>query len=188
MSNIWFTSDLHLGHEKVAELRGFESTMAHDYAVSFRWIERVSDRDTVWVLGDLCMSDPEYALKCIANLPGTKHLIAGNHDACHPMHRRAHKMQPRYFGPGRFASVQPFARVKVNGTDVMLSHFPYTADRGETRYPQWRLPDLGGWLLHGHTHLPEVRTGPREIHVGLDAWGLAPVQLGDIERVMAEEL
>jgi calcineurin-like phosphoesterase family protein len=34
MSNIWFTSDLHLGHQKVSEIRGFDSVEAHDVAIS----------------------------------------------------------------------------------------------------------------------------------------------------------
>ena len=38
------------------------------------------------------------------------------------------------------------------------------------RYMQWRLPDMGHFLLHGHTHSTEKRTSAREIHVGWDAW------------------
>lgn len=35
--NIYITSDLHLGHEKVAKLRGFDSVQAHDELVINRW-------------------------------------------------------------------------------------------------------------------------------------------------------
>lgn len=33
----FYTSDLHLGHEKVAALRGFDSVAAHDAAILSAW-------------------------------------------------------------------------------------------------------------------------------------------------------
>lgn len=179
MTAIWFTSDLHLGHRKVADIRGFgNETDEHDGAIADNWTSVVRTDDQVWVLGDIAVSNPAAALELIDSLPGIKHLIAGNHDAVHPMHRDAHKWQAAYLAV--FASVQPFARRKHAGRDVLLSHFPYSADRDATRYPQWRLPDLGDLLLHGHTHSTERYTSPREIHVGVDAWGLAPVLLDEL--------
>lgn len=187
MGNVWFTSDLHLGHRLVAKLRGFgedeHSTTAHDAAVFDGWTACVRDDDQVWVLGDVALTDHETALQRIGSLPGVKHLVTGNHDPCHPMHREAHKWQRRYMDV--FASVQTAARRRIAGQDVLLSHFPYTVDRGfEVRYSQWRLPDLGLHLLHGHTHQPERVTSPREVHVGLDAWSLAPVPLRVIQEMI----
>lgn len=167
----------------MAAERGFATTDEHDYHLCEQWRKTVGRDDQVWVLGDLCMANPTYALELIAGLPGNKHLIPGNHDACHPMHRDSHKWQPEY--GIIFDSVQVHARRRINHRDVLLSHFPYTADRGETRYPQYRLPDLGTMLLHGHTHLPERRTSDHEIHVGLDAWDLKPVSLDTIASMMA---
>jgi calcineurin-like phosphoesterase family protein len=172
---VWFTSDLHIGHGRVAELRGFADVETHDQIIFDNWSRRVGEDDQVWILGDLAVSNPTRAIFEMHGLPGVKHLIAGNHDPVHPMHRDAHKWQARYLEA--FASVQPFARRKFAGREILLSHFPYTADRGETRYPQWRLPDLGAWLFHGHTHSASKVTSPRELHVGLDAWDMAPVSL-----------
>ena len=187
MSNIWFTSDLHLGHGKVSEIRGFETPLAHDMTIVANWHESVAQRDQVWVLGDIATSNLAYALGVLAGLPGEKHLVAGNHDPVHPMHRKAHTQQPRF--DEAFASVQPFARRRIDGEDVLLSHFPYNGpggDRGEIRYPQWRLPDLGEWLLHGHTHMADQRRHGKQIHVGVDAWNLAPVSIGTITQLMKE--
>lgn len=183
MSNIWFTSDLHLGHHVVAQHRGFETTHGHDVAIQTNWLRVVKPDDQVWILGDLAVSQPGYALDCLKSWPGVKHLIAGNHDAVHPMHRQAARHQRAYLEI--FDSVQAFARRRINGHDVLLSHFPYTADRGEIRYPQYRLPDLGDWLLHGHTHGTERRHG-REIHIGLDAWNLAPVDINTVTALIDE--
>lgn len=184
---VWLTSDLHLGHRLVANLRGFDiDTAAHDQAVCDGWASMVKSSDQVWVLGDVSVNNPRRgALELIGKLPGTKHLIPGNHDPIHPMHRDSHKWFPDFLAV--FASVQAYARRRLNGRDVLLSHMPYTTDWGfEARYPQWRLPDLGEFLVHGHTHSKERRTSNHELHVGVDAWDLKPVQLDAVIEYVEE--
>lgn len=183
---VWFTSDLHLGHRMVARLRGFQDPAEHDDAVAENWAARIRKNDQVWVLGDLAVSSPAAALARIATLPGEKHLITGNHDECFPAHRDAYRRQGKYLEV--FSSVQSVARRRVEGRSTMLSHFPYPnspeADHTEIlRYSQYRLPDEGDWLLHGHTHSRSRGQG-REIHVGLDAWGLKPVSLDSVSALM----
>lgn len=194
---VWFTSDLHFGHRLVAKHRGFEDdTEAHDQAIMENWAKVVRPDHHVWILGDLSVGHPEHPLRRIKELPGHKHLIAGNHDACHPMHRESFKQQRHYFPI--FDSVQAFARRRINGEQVLLSHFPYARDRGEARYTQYRLRNEGLWLLHGHTHGTERVTAAtsedyphsvesREIHVGLDAWDLKPVSINTIADLMKQE-
>lgn len=181
---VWFTSDPHLGHQKVAGLRGFETPDDMGEVFADNWTSVVRKGHQVWILGDLSMRDPDLALQVIAKLPGTKHFISGNHDPCHPMHRQSHQWQRLYFQA--FDSVQPFARRRIRGQDVLLSHFPYSKDRHEARYMQYRLRDEGAWLLHGHTHGKERREG-REIHVGLDAWDMQLVSIDTISKLMTEE-
>lgn len=184
MARTWYTSDPHIGHRLVTRLRGFgEDTEAHDAALAHAWDETVDRSDTVWVLGDLCLSQLARALVWIKDRPGTKHLVLGNHDGGHPMHRRAHRLHAKYLTV--FDSVQASARQRLDGQEVLLSHFPYATDHGfESRFPQWRLPDLGAWLLHGHTHSSERVTSDHEIHVGVDAWYLAPVSQDTIVQLM----
>ncbi|MEO2133401.1 metallophosphoesterase [Microbacterium sp.] len=177
---VFYTSDLHLGHENVATRhRGFESSGDHDNTFVDMWLDTVEAGDTVYVLGDVVgrTRDARYALALLGGLPGTKHLVAGNHDPVHPMHRSTFaKDMPAWLEV--FATVAPFLRRKLVGRELLLSHFPY-ASWGEgparggaeaARYPQYRLPDLGTPLLHGHTHGAE-RTHGHSLHVGLDAWG-----------------
>lgn len=183
MSRIWYTADLHLGHSRVAESRGFTTTGDHDAAVADAWAETVGPRDQVFVLGDVAMGNPRYALAILKRLPGEKHLIAGNHDACHPMHRDAHRQQRLYLDV--LASVQHAGRRRIDRQSVLLSHFPYRGDHTETdRHTQWRLPDMGLALLHGHTHSGGRGAG-RVIHVGLDAWGLRPVAQEQVADLLA---
>lgn len=197
MSETFHTSDQHVMHTLMARLRGYDSVAAHDEAIAEAWCETVRSGDTVFVQGDISVVRGVERLLMIlaffAKLPGTKHLIAGNHDQCHSMHRDSHKLQGLYLPT--FASVQVFARRKIAGRTVMLSHFPYAqsvdgtasgnAHGHEARYPQYRLPDTGNWLLHGHTHSTERVSGPRSIHIGVDAWDLKPVAVGQIAEIMS---
>ena len=173
----WFTSDLHVGHRRVAEIRGFETVEAHDQTLAAKWRHAVGEQDLVWVLGDLAVGRPEAALELLADLPGRKRLVSGNHDPVHPMHRDAPKWSQAYAEV--FEWVTPFQRVSVHGRRVMLSHFPYERDRYEVRYLEYRLRDGGLPLLHGHTHSRERQVG-REVHVGVDAWDMRPVRDSEV--------
>lgn len=185
MSIVHFTADLHLGHKFVAGLRGFETVEEHDEAIALAWRRRVRPADYVWILGDLGVGNLNDLLVKVARLPGRKNLVFGNHDVGHPMHKDSRRYQRRYLEV--FSSIQPFARISVGGQKVLLSHFPYAGsaegDRGEERYSQWRLPDLGEWLLHGHTHLGHRLHEGNQIHVGWDAWD-APVSAAEIKEMM----
>lgn len=180
---IWFTSDLHFGHDKVARFRGFDSTPAHDQMIYRNWKKAIRPGDRVYVLGDLAMRrDFDYALFWLRHMPGEKHLISGNHDPVHPMHSGYLKHLPRFLDV--FASVQPFGTIRHNRRKIMLSHFPYEADRDAIRYKQYRLRNEGAYLLHGHLHSEKKRTSPLEIHVGLDAWNMKPVPMSSIARMI----
>lgn len=156
-----WTADSHLGHAKIAELRGFASTDEHDDRIMAQ-LHKIPAGDEVWILGDISSGRPEgeaRALERLADVPATLHLIAGNHDSVSSIHRGAHKRQRAWLDV--FASVQQFARIKVSGRDVLMSHYPYARsgdgpDRGPGRYDEYRLPDAGMPLIHGHTHQADV--------------------------------
>jgi calcineurin-like phosphoesterase family protein len=200
MGRTWYTSDCHFQHKYVAGLRGFysgdddgtgrrlvtpEDVQRHDETLITRWNDRVRRDDTVWCLGDFSLGNLATGLEIARSLNGTIHLVTGNHDRAWPGDRDSHRCQRKYMDV--FASVQPFARSAIAGKGVLLSHFPYKGEDDDhtpyTRYPQYRLPDEGVWLLHGHTHGKERRHG-HQIHVGADAWDLAPVPLEEIEQLI----
>lgn len=201
MSKVWFTSDLHIGHRKIAEirvpqvLRSYDledKVWFHDEMLADRWDSTVDKDDVVWVLGDISAGTKNAqldALEWIKKRPGAKHLIAGNHDQVHPLHRNSHSWFSAYMGA--FASVQMAAKRRVglatgSHVTVLLSHFPYAGDHlGVDRYPEWRLRDAGHYILHGHTHSEAVGSWhPRQIHVGLDAWGFDLVPLDRVHQII----
>jgi calcineurin-like phosphoesterase family protein len=192
---IFYTSDTHIGHRLVARERGFvdktqteefrgvvvhaADTQAHDDYLADMWDSTVHPQDIVFVLGDISINGSANAVEWHRQRTGTIHLVSGNHDPVHPAHRGAERVQKKWLEA--FDSINPFLRRKLLGQSVLLSHFPYmgTGAEGhgvEDRYTQYRLPDEGLHLLHGHTHGQERHhwsdNGTPELHVGLDAWDL----------------
>ena len=188
MSGVWFIGDLHLGHKKVSEIRGFASTDEHDAHIVKKWREKVAPSDRVYVLGDISGGSNRgevAALDILSDLPGSKHLIAGNHDSISGIHRVVSPNTKKFHEV--FERVTDFSRIKFNHKPILMSHYPYLSQgdgpgRGPVRYSQYRLPDLGELLIHAHTHNPHPTNGSstgRELCVSWDAW-CRMVGLGDI--------
>lgn len=204
MSEVFYTSDIHVGHRMVARIRGFHSTdefeehrgemvpkadvLSHDIQLAHNWDSVVGEKDTIFVLGDISINGSTYALDWFRERPGNKILVSGNHDPVHPgFFRNSYRKIAEWREV--FMDIQPYYRLRLTGQNVLLSHLPYSGtgaegrrDNGEEieeRGPQWRLPDLGLPLIHGHTHGPEVEhisdNGTPEFHVGVDAHELHPV-------------
>lgn len=176
MTRNYFTSDLHLFHTLVQHLRGYANDDEQLDALRAAF-SRVTKRDTVFILGDLNIGRLDATLDVIESLPGTKHLIYGNHDKGHPAYRGALAASARY--RRAFASAGTAAQLRLAGTPVMLNHLPYDGE-GDTRpdqperFVQFRLRDLGIPLVHGHVHSPTRFTrsalGTPQVHIGLDAF------------------
>lgn len=78
MDNVWFTSDLHIGHTTAARLRGFDSIEEHDEVIINNIASMLNKKSKLFVLGDVAWKKEHLAR--IAEIPGTKDLIIGNHD------------------------------------------------------------------------------------------------------------
>ena len=194
MTTTWLTADLHLGHRFVSELRGFADPEDHDEKILASLYQDLDIGDSLWILGDISSGGSaaqDAALAKIWSLAADYdlrlHLVAGNHDGVHPMHRDARRWDAAYRQV--FESVQPFARRRINGQRVWLSHFPWHGGGDHTavdRYDTVRLNDDGtSWLLHGHTHSSEsVDRERRMIQVGVDAWEYRPVSIDTVAGIV----
>ena len=156
----WFTADTHFGHGGALGLfqRPFASVAAMDEAMIARWRERVAPTDDVWHLGDVAVrARPERMDAILDRLPGTIRLIAGNNDDAvrdHP----------------RWTEVLDYAEVELDGTRLVLCHYPLRS---------WRWQHKGGWNLHGHSH-GKLKPLTRQRDVGVDVYGFAPVSLDEV--------
>ena len=174
--SVFYTSDSHYMHGRCAtEFRGFTNSEEHDALLIANWNRVVGRDDIVYHLGDVTGGSLK-GLAYIQFLNGRKRLIAGNHDIVNPMHREWFKYLPAYLAVG-FEAVMPFARRKVAGMQFLMSHFPYAGGGDHTleeRHAQYRLPDMGLPLVHGHVHDLFTERG-RGLNVGVDRWDFTPV-------------
>lgn len=174
MSQVWYTSDPHFGHQRVAEQRAFATAAEMDEQICETWHRQVGIHDEVYVLGDIAANESGHALATLAGLPGRKQMVLGNHDEIHPMNRKSFSRTAMLAWLEVFDTLATFRPMELDGKDLLLCHFPYATWgdgtlRDGARYDQYRLPDLGVPLVHGHTHGPE-RTHGHSFHVGWDAW------------------
>lgn len=182
-TRLW--GDVHFGSDKVARERGYDSTLQHDAGIIDRWARVVSPDDTVYVLGDVGdrRKPSDYSLQVLADLPGTKVLITGNHDEVHPLHPGAGAHMRKWLGV--FEYITPFDTLTIDGRKVLLCHFPYAGDKTSYgRYAQWRLPDLDVPLIHAHVHT-EWGVNGHQLNVGADALK-HPVELDDLRGWIAQ--
>ena len=178
MSNVFYTADLHFNHPFVAGTRGYDTAEEHDENLIREFNKRVHKKDHLWILGDLNHGSLTAGLAQASRLNGVKHLVLGNHDTAHPMHKRSHSQMKRYMEV--FESVHLHEQHIIDKQHVNLSHFPYKGDhKPEDRHTQWRLRDEGLPLLHGHVHA-EFMLSENQFNVGVD-FGTAPLAREHVE-------
>ncbi|MCF1193337.1 metallophosphoesterase, partial [Mangrovimonas sp. AS39] len=82
MIEVWFTSDLHLGHKNILvyekEARPFETVEEMNETLISNWNNTVRTSDIVFCLGDFAFGRSNVDLA--ARLNGRKRLVMGNHD------------------------------------------------------------------------------------------------------------
>lgn len=201
----WFTSDLHLGHEKVAELRGFPNVRKHDSVIIDNLLRSLNSGDKLFVLGDLSLGrkmDVSHAvnmLRPVSKLVGYRnmHLIRGNHD---PVSQGATQQFASVFST--ITDRLDMSVPEMYGIGVTMSHYPSSlmveavkvcgAPEGVSSnafdervlYGVTLNTDTDDIHLYGHTHdkNPTYEFCPRHVNIGVDAWGMKPV---DAETIMS---
>ena len=173
MSNIWFTSDLHLSHKQpfLWEPRGFANATEMNETIVDNWNKVVKPDDVVYNLGDMALSDPEDALKYLLKLNGKHYWIYGNHDTNKKINYFLDEV-PNLYDIG-YAWV-----IKVGKQSLYMSHYPtLTSNYDDKKFSQHVIN------LHGHTHQKTnwLHTdNPFMYHVGVDSHNCTPVHIDEI--------
>ena len=183
LQKVFFTSDLHFGHENVLRFdnRPFASVEEMDAELVRRWNAKVGKGDLVYVLGDLIWKSRNGdAHSLIRSLNGQIILIKGNHD------RFLHNAQAR----ASLAGIKDYDDICVTLEDgsvrrCILSHYfiPfYNGHRHQAIH------------LHGHSHFTDEAELELKMakelnesdfkndiyNVGCMYWDYAPVTLDEI--------
>jgi calcineurin-like phosphoesterase family protein len=156
---VLFTSDTHFGDHRVLNIgrRPFASVAEMDEALVANWNRAVAPSDEVWHLGDVARR-AAYVPALLERLNGTKHLIRGNNDP------------PGTVAAAGWASVADYTEITVDGTALVLCHYPFRSWNGQGRRTV---------NLHGHSH-GRLKPMLRQYDVGVDARGFRPVTLAEI--------
>ena len=182
----FFTSDWHIGHENIIKFcdRPFASVKDMNQSILNTMNRAAGPEDELWILGDLAMGNWDYSMSLVKQLiAGRIVLVPGNHDKCHPMHKKSEQYKERY-ASARMEVAPTHVSLYMESHLVEVSHFPYGGDSGHVdRFVDWRLKDEGSWLVCGHVHEKWRQMG-RQINVGVDAWGGNPVSEDTIKQMI----
>lgn len=169
---IWFTSDLHLGHDKdfIVQARGFKTVEEMNAEIIRRWNERVSPDDDIYVLGDIILGDIEEGMRLITKLNGYLHILRGNHDT--------DKKVERYLELPNVVSVQYADVLKYGKAVFWMGHYPTITANYDDDKP-WAKHVV---CLFGHTHQeqPFYNDNPYMYNVGMDAHNCTPITIDEI--------
>lgn len=170
---IWFTSDLHLGHNRdfLYEPRGFKNIQEHDETIIKNWNKVVHPSDRVYVLGDLMLNDNEAGIKKIKQLKGQIYVVRGNHDSEVRMN-----LYNDCYNIIKVTEGQFFRYGKYH---FYLSHYPTLCSNFDSNKPlKARTVSLCG---HSHCQNPFADWDKGLIyHVELDAHNNFPVSIDSI--------
>jgi len=195
---IWFTADEHYGHENARtgwpdRVTGTPSATPRPFGSQKDMIDGliaahnavVKDGDDVWHIGDMFWRTltTRQCIDIVKRLNGRHWYVRGNHEEA---------MEPEYgvrqlFGAVyerkelRFASSELMAwkagepRPKKAEQLVVLDHYAGRV---------WNGCHRGSWQLFGHSHGVLSNVGLRQMDVGVDANGFAPVSLEKVAEFM----
>lgn len=176
---VYFTSDLHFGHENIIRFcdRPFENAEEMDKVLIENWNNTVNNNDTVYVLGDFTMfKDPETAKNYISQLKGKVLFMHGNHDGW---------MKNFDFSKDdKVKDLGQYAEVSLNYKRIILCHYPFV---------EWNHFYRGSFHFHGHQHNGEehnrvnIDDGLRRYDVGVDANNFRPISIDEILEKFGEK-
>ena len=174
---IWFTSDLHLNHNKdfIYEARGFNSVKVMNWTILLNLKKRVNPEDDLYILGDITLGELDEAKLYLSRIPGRVHFIIGNHDS---------NMRIKYYEELGWINEGYATIVRKGKWRFYLSHYPtITANFDDNNR---HLPLIN---LFGHTHQTNTFWNDNEymVNVGVDAHSCAPLELEEVKNIIRDK-
>ena len=182
--DIFFISDLHVGHANVIKYDGrpFKTTDEMHVELIKRWNSVVGPDSIVYFLGDLSFTRSDMTKWFVWQLNGKIHVIAGNHDK-----------------PKDLRSLGRFEEVHDYGTEIGVYDEDSLQSRGSQGYQKivmahypilsWNKSHYGAWHLHGHCHGSLMKTMPeyykrKVMDVGCNMIDYTPISYAQVKEIM----
>ena len=167
---IYYTADLHLGHEAIIRYcnRPFTTIDEMGEAIVNNWNAVVGKNDDVYVVGDVLFKLKTDSPLYLDRMNGTKHLITGNHD-------RRNLKKERFVS--LFATIDDYLLLDDEGRKVVLSHYPIVEWDGYFR---------GSYHIYGHIHNSNnfanqvMSRLPNAFNAGVDVNDFTPQMLSQL--------
>jgi calcineurin-like phosphoesterase family protein len=180
MSNLFFTADCHLGHDRIRIHcnRPWPTIDEMDNALIARWNAIVNKDDTTYIVGDFVMIKKDPNIENMKRyrhyfhaLNGRKILIKGNHD-----------------GMSKEVYRECFSEVHEGILDKVIDHQKMTF----CHYPMrsWNCSFHGAWHFFGHVHgrLPDHPSSlSTDVGVDVKEWNYTPVPWEILRNKMIEK-
>lgn len=170
MGKIFFIADPHFGHEKIIQIcnRPFENLEEMHNKMITKWNNKITDEDTVYILGDLSFKmNKQDIIKILRQLKGKKVLIKGNHD--------------KYAGQRDFdecfEKVCDYLQISEDKQQIILSHYPIIDYAGMY---------YGAKMIYGHIHNKYIPH--KDMYcVSVECINYEPVTLEEVEKIYKEK-
>lgn len=189
---VWFTSDLHLGHQRdfIWKARGYASADDHTYSVIQSINAHVEPNDILFMGGDLCLNTNIHKLHEYLELIQCQNfwMLWGNHN--NPHEKSIYRLERDKMTPRGIREIYPlkyrnvtflghYCEVSINGQFIILFHYPLLS---------WNHLSTGAWALVGHEHggLPATRPENKNgkiLDIGWDLYN-KPLSFNEVKIIM----
>lgn len=163
---IYLISDSHFNHKNIIdyEERPFDSVEKMNQHMIEQWNKTISNKDTVYHLGDFAWGNKEEVSKILSQLNGSKILIMGNHDR---------KKSSKWWMDAGFD-------MAIKG-GVILDDFYLLSHE-----PMHLTPSMPYVNCHGHIHSMKFQ-GRNHINLCVELWDYKPVLFEKLKERYKED-
>jgi len=186
--DIFFISDLHVGHANVIKFDGrpFLNTNEMHIELIKRWNSVVGSDSIVYFLGDLSFSKSDLTKWFVSQLNGKIYAIAGNHDKPQDLRRLDRFEEVHDYGTeiGVYDEDSLQSRGSQGYQKIIMAHYPILS---------WNKAHYGSWHLHGHCHGGLVKTMPeyykrKVMDLGCNMIDYTPISYSQVKTVMDKKV
>lgn len=165
--SVYFTSDLHFGHElmlkKYPNFRKGANAAEMDENLIAVWNALITPEDVVYDLGDVSFhKDFARTYDILRRLNGRHFLVRGNHDEQIVARKNELLSRRKADGNFMFEQIADYAFVRLFRVSAALSHYPMS---------EWGGCHKGSLMLYGHLHANIAQIAGRVLNVGFDLHG-----------------